>query len=174
MTSPWLGFLHVNRFTFRSQQRHLSRKQADWKSQQINNVAKHNTAGLTEGKEGRLPPRRLPGLVRWPPGKDGLVMMCVGTGLEAALLGAYREAGWASGKRWHVSPVGALRSMVSKQGLEPRAWAGLVTGAVCGQERGLQGEGGLSMKQLSQRLKSDGCVAFDWLLNLSVSLLSCL
>ena len=29
--------------------------------------------------------------------------------------------------------------MVSKQGLEPRAWAGLVTGAVCGQERGLQG-----------------------------------
>lgn len=62
-----------------------------------------------------------------------------GHGLEAALLGGYREAGWASGKRWRLSPVGALRSMVSKQGLEPRAWAGLVTGAVCGQERGLQG-----------------------------------
>ena len=133
------GLPHVNRFTFRSQQLHLSRKQANWKSQQINNTAKHNTAGVTKGKEGCLPPRRLPMLVRWPPGKDGLVVMCVVTGLEAALLGGYREAGWSLGKRWHVSPVGALRSMVSKQGLEPRAWAGLVTGAVCGQERGLQG-----------------------------------
>lgn len=72
--------------------------------------------------------------------EDRLVMVCVVTGLEAALLGGYREAGWASGKRWHLSPVGALRSMVSKQGLEPRAWAGLFTGAVCGQERGLQGK----------------------------------
>lgn len=48
------------------------------------------------------------------------------------------------------------------------------TGAVCGQERGLQGRTGLSVKQLSQWLKSDGCVAFEWPLNLSVPLLGCL
>lgn len=69
-------------------------------------------------------------------------MTCMVMGPEAALLDGRGEAGWASGKRWHLSPVGALRSMVGEWGLEPRAQVGLVVGAGLWPGERLAGEKG--------------------------------
>ena len=59
--------------------------------------------------------------------------------------------------------------MVGERGLEARAQAGLVVGAGLWPAEGLAGEKGAECEAaLTRWLKLDGCVAFGWLLNLSV------
>lgn len=109
----------------------------------MTSTTKRNMARVTKGKA-------LTGVGEiWPPGRTQTWRWCAWSrDLKLPCwVGIGRQGGLQEEVAFESS--GAQGSMVSKQGLEPRAWAGLFTGAVCGGE-GLQGEkGGLSRKQLS-------------------------